>query len=122
MSPLGQAGRLRRRARARLRAAPRFAGSRIDVHPGKPAAEPDGMGGMDAEAGGHGAEAMAPQTVRGLAVSDEGLTLELARRTRAAGQAVRRSPSGSSTATAGPCATSTSSTPSACTSSSCAAT
>jgi hypothetical protein len=54
-----------------------FAGSRIDVHPGKPAA-----------AGGHGevAMAMAPQAVRGLAVSDNGLTLKLARTTAVRGK------------------------------------
>jgi hypothetical protein len=45
-----------------------FAGSRLDVHPGKPATEKAGM------------HAMAPQPVRGLAVSEKGLTLELARR------------------------------------------
>jgi hypothetical protein len=63
-----------------------FAGSRIDVHPGKPssAAVKPGMGAM---AGGdaHG-EKMAPQPVRGLAVSENGLTLELARRTARPGQ------------------------------------
>jgi hypothetical protein len=49
-----------------------FAGSRIDVHPGKPAVDAEiGMGGMNAEA--------VPQAVRGLAVSDRGLTLELTR-------------------------------------------
>jgi hypothetical protein len=53
-----------------------FAGSRIDVHPGKAAAEP-AMGGE---------MAMAPQAVRGLAVSDKGLTLELARRTAQPGR------------------------------------
>jgi hypothetical protein len=47
-----------------------FAGSRIDVHPGQSAPEP-AMGEM----------AMAPQPVRGLAVSDHGLTLELKPRT-----------------------------------------
>src|SRR5256885_16782183 len=47
-----------------------FAGSRLDVHPGKPAASTAG-----------GMSAMAPQPVRGLAVSDRGLTLELARTT-----------------------------------------
>jgi hypothetical protein len=59
-----------------------FAGSHIDVHPGKPAetnAVKPGMGAMGAEAGGHGKAKMAPQPVRGLAVSDKGLTLELAR-------------------------------------------
>jgi len=49
-----------------------FAGSRIDVHPGKVAAK-RGMGTMTAAT-------MAPQPVRGLAVSEKGLTLELARR------------------------------------------
>jgi hypothetical protein len=58
-----------------------FAGSEIDVHPGKPAAEKPAMSGMDA----HG-EKPAPQPVRGLAVSDKGLTLELARRTAEAGR------------------------------------
>jgi hypothetical protein len=47
-----------------------LAGSRLDVHPGKPATEKPGMGAMDA-----------PQPVRGLAVSEKGLTLQLARRT-----------------------------------------
>jgi hypothetical protein len=47
-----------------------FAGSQLDVHPGKTATEKSGMGAMDA-----------PQPVRGLAVSENGLTLELARRT-----------------------------------------
>jgi hypothetical protein len=47
-----------------------FAGSRLDVHPGKTATVKLGMGAMDA-----------PQPVRGLAVSENGLTLELARRT-----------------------------------------
>jgi hypothetical protein len=47
-----------------------FAGSRIDVHPGKPKPEA-GMAGMGAE--------IVRQAVRGLAVSDGGLTLELAR-------------------------------------------
>ena len=50
-----------------------FAGSRIDVHPGKVAAEP-GMG------------MAAPQPVRGLAVSEKGLTLELARRSAPRGK------------------------------------
>jgi hypothetical protein len=47
-----------------------LAGSRLDVHPGKTPAGKPGMSGMDA-----------PQPVRGLAVSENGLTLELARRT-----------------------------------------
>lgn len=57
-------------------AAAAFAGSRIDVHPGRqagPRADEPSMGGMRA-----GAE-MAAQAVRGLAVSDDGLTLRLAR-------------------------------------------
>jgi hypothetical protein len=53
-----------------------FAGSRIDVHPGRPAAEP-GMTAMTD---------MAPQPVRGLAVSDRGLTLKLARATAPRGR------------------------------------
>jgi len=57
-------------------AAAAFAGSRVDVHPGKPATEKSAMHAMDAE----GAGTMAPQPVRGLAVSEKGLTLELARR------------------------------------------
>jgi hypothetical protein len=52
-----------------------FAGSRIDAHPGKPVA--DSNAAMDD---------MAPQPVRGLAVSDKGLTLELARRTALPGR------------------------------------
>jgi hypothetical protein len=80
-------------------AAAAFAGSRIDVHPGQPAEKADNpaMGGMGAGAGhgddatmapqrGHGDDArMAPQAVRGLAVSERGLTLELARTTATAG-------------------------------------
>src|SRR3954447_8281925 len=53
-----------------------FAGSRLDVHPGKRATKPR----MDAMV------AMAPQPVRGLAVSEKGLTLELARRTAPQGE------------------------------------
>jgi hypothetical protein len=49
-----------------------LAGSRIDVHPGK--AET-----AKADMGGHGEDKLAPQAVRGLAVSENGLTLELAR-------------------------------------------
>jgi hypothetical protein len=52
------------------------AGSRIDVHPGKTSVEH----GMDAMG------AMAPQPVRGLAVSETGLTLVLARRTAPQGK------------------------------------
>lgn len=51
-----------------------FAGSRIDVHPGRPAADV------------HGGEAMAAQTVRGLAVSDDDLTLKIARNTATPGK------------------------------------
>jgi hypothetical protein len=59
-----------------------FAGSRIDVHPGKPSAERTAGRGMDAM------EKMAPQPVRGLAVSEKGLTLELARRTAPRGKPI----------------------------------
>ena len=57
-----------------------FAGSRIDVHPGNETAKkPDAHGmGATEEEGGHGGDAAAPQAVRGLAVSDGGLTLKLA--------------------------------------------
>jgi hypothetical protein len=54
-----------------------FAGSRIDVHPGKSSSEGAAMGAMGE---------MAPQPVRGLAVSDNGLTLELASRSGRPGQ------------------------------------
>jgi hypothetical protein len=57
-----------------------LAGSLIDAHPGKPATG-HGTDTMAAHGDGHGAERMAPQPVRGLAVSDDGLTLELARTT-----------------------------------------
>ena len=60
-----------------------FAGSRIDVHPGKPATEKAAMHTMAAD----GAATTAPQPVRGLAVSDKGLTLELARRSAPRGKA-----------------------------------
>jgi hypothetical protein len=61
-----------------------FAGSRLDVRPGEPAAgDAPAMGGMPAEGGGHGAP---PQAIRGLAVSEMGLRLELARRTAAPGE------------------------------------
>ena len=54
-----------------------FAGSRLDVHPGRPAADkPAHMGGMAAQT----------MPVRGLAVSDHGLTLQLARRTAQPGR------------------------------------
>jgi hypothetical protein len=59
-----------------------FAGSRIDVHPGKPATEKAAMHPMAAG----GAATMAPQPVRGLAVSEKGLTLELARRSAPRGK------------------------------------
>jgi hypothetical protein len=60
-----------------------FAGSRLDVHPGTPTETKPAMGTMD---GGHGAEKMVAQPVRGLAVSDKGLTLELARTTAPQGR------------------------------------
>src|SRR4051794_3067267 len=53
-----------------------FAGSRIDVHPGRQAAAKPHMEGMAAKT----------MPVRGLAVSDHGLTLELARRTAQPGR------------------------------------
>ena len=56
-----------------------FAGSRVDVHPGTPKLEP----GM---AGGHGGEEIVAQAVRGLAVSEGGLTLELARTSATQGE------------------------------------
>jgi len=59
-----------------------FAGSRIDVHPGRETAAAVAMKGMGDAA--H-AEAEA-DPVRGLAVSDGGLTLELAQRTAVAGR------------------------------------
>jgi hypothetical protein len=64
-----------------------FAGSRVDVRPGEQTAkQPDAHGMGAEEEGGHGADGAAPQAVRGLAVSEGGLTLELARRTAAAGK------------------------------------
>jgi hypothetical protein len=60
-------------------------GSRVDVHPGRAVADSrHGMNAM-ADKAGHGG-AMAPQAVRGLAVSDHGLTLKLARRTARPGE------------------------------------
>jgi hypothetical protein len=56
-----------------------LAGSRIDVHPGKPTAATAAASGM--------AEMAAPQPVRGLAVAENGLTLELARRSAPRGEA-----------------------------------
>jgi hypothetical protein len=66
-----------------------FAGSLVDVHPGEPKGPTakTGMGAMTAQAGGHG-EKMAPQAVRGLALSDNGLTLELSRTTATQGESV----------------------------------
>jgi hypothetical protein len=64
-----------------------FAGSRIDVRPGQSnaTAEKDAHGmNAAAEKGAHGATA--PQAVRGLAVSDRGLTLKLARTTATRGK------------------------------------
>ena len=63
-------------AAALIFAAAAFAGSRADVHPGTPATEQEPTHAMAAD----GAGTMAPQPVRGLAVSEKGLTLELARR------------------------------------------
>jgi hypothetical protein len=65
-----------------------FAGNLVDVHPGKPeaTAAKAGMGAMTPRAGGHG-ETIAPQAVRGLAVGDDALTLELARTTATPGRA-----------------------------------
>ena len=54
-----------------------FAGSRLDVHPGKTTDRSPAWARM---------AAMAPQPVRGLAVSEKGLTLELARRTAPQGK------------------------------------
>src|SRR4051812_47647350 len=63
------------------------AGSQIDVHSGKPvtesAAKPS-MGAMEGE--GHAGDEMASPPVRGLAVSENGLTLELARRSAPQGK------------------------------------
>ena len=55
-------------------AAAAFAGSRIDAHPGRQAGPSAGEPAMGAMRAG-----MAPQAVRGLAVSDDGLTLSLGR-------------------------------------------
>jgi hypothetical protein len=65
-----------------------FAGSRIDVRPGEQTAEQSDAHGMGAAGDDavHGGDAAAPQTVRGLAVSDGGLTLELARSSATAGE------------------------------------
>jgi hypothetical protein len=61
-----------------------FAGSLIDVHPGKPAGAAD-EGGDPMKAMG-AASAGEADPVRGLAVSDKGLTLKLARNTATAGR------------------------------------
>jgi hypothetical protein len=53
-----------------------FAGSRLDPHPGRASTKPSM----------HAMAAMAPQPVRGLAVSEKGLTLQLARRTAPQGR------------------------------------
>ena len=66
-------------ALALLFAGAALAGSQADVRAGKPA-EPE----MDTMAGAHGE--MAAQPVRGLAVSEGGLTLELARTTAPRGK------------------------------------
>ena len=52
-----------------------FAGSRLDVHPGRPSAARAGKAAMGEMRTG---AKMAPQAVRGLAVSDNGLALRLA--------------------------------------------
>jgi len=70
-------------AAALIFAAAAFAGSRVDVHPGKPATEQEPMHAMAADGDG----TMEPQPVRGLAVSEKGLTLELARRSAPRGEA-----------------------------------
>jgi len=69
-----------------------LAGSRVDVRPGEdrdaPGAAPAMSGAMAADGDGHGAEGgrPAPQAVRGLAVSEGGLTLDLARTTARPGE------------------------------------
>jgi hypothetical protein len=64
-----------------------FAGSQFDVRSGESAAaEKPAMGGMAAEPDGHAEGAIAPQAVRGLAVSEKGLALELARRSASRGE------------------------------------
>ena len=78
MSVASQAGRVRR-VLALVFAGAALAGSRLDVHPGKTADR----------AARHGRDGRRPQPVRGLAVSEKGLTLELARRTAPQGSAVR---------------------------------
>jgi hypothetical protein len=68
-----------------------LAGSRLDVRPGEPTAaaseEPAmaAMGDDDAKAGDHAEGKARVQLVRGLAVSEGGMSLELARRTAARG-------------------------------------
>jgi hypothetical protein len=66
-----------------------LAGSRVDVRPGETGQEPAADRDMGAMAGDHGGEAMAPQPVRGLAVSDGGLTLEPGRATAPRGERFR---------------------------------
>lgn len=61
-----------------------FAGSRIDVHPGRQSSATPGDAGRMAGMGAHSEKAAAP--VRGLAVSDDGLTLKLARTTARPGR------------------------------------
>jgi len=68
-----------------------LAGGRIDADPAAPEPETAGAAGMGAMAGaedahGAGGGQAAPQTVRGLAVSADGLTLELARTTARPGE------------------------------------
>ena len=63
------------------------AGSQIDVHPGRSATESAAKPSMGAmEGGGHARDEMASPPVRGLAVSEKGLTLELARRSAPQGK------------------------------------
>jgi hypothetical protein len=69
-----------------------LAGSRLDVRPGEPAAAASekpamaGMGGEDGKAGDHAEGEARVQLVRGLAVSEGRLGLELERRTAARGE------------------------------------
>lgn len=67
-------------------AAAAFAGSRTDVHPGKTTATKLKQRGMSAMAANGEHTEMAVQAVRGLAVSDNGLTLKLSRTTARPGK------------------------------------
>jgi hypothetical protein len=66
-----------------------LAGARVDPRPGDAEHEPAADRSMGGMADGHGGEAMAGQPVRGLAVSDDGLTLELGRTTARRGERFR---------------------------------